>query len=98
MAALGNTPTEIEEWIIKTMDSCTTLQQVVRSRRLIDLYFKKLSNETELCYEIRLHLKDNLLKHYKSAKLRLISDQRESNPEEDGFEVALSDFKNSIKK
>ena len=77
MAALGNTPTEIEEWIIKTMDSCTTLQQVVRSRRLIDLYFKKISNETELCYEIRLHLKDNLLKHYKNTKLRLISEQRE---------------------
>lgn len=73
MAALGNTPTEIEEWIIKTMDSCTTLQQVVRSRRLIDLYFRKLSFETELCYEIRAHLKDNLLKHYKNTKLRLIS-------------------------
>ena len=77
MAALGNTPTEIEEWIIKTMDSCTTLQQVVRSRRLIDLYFKKLSFETELCYEIRVHLKDNLLKHYKNTKLRLISDQKQ---------------------
>lgn len=98
MAALGNTPVEIEEWIIKTMDSCTTIQQLIRSRRLIDLYFKKLSNETELCYEIRVHLKDNLLKHYKNTKLRLISSEIQSNPEEDRFEVALSDLKNSIKK
>ena len=45
MAAEGNTLMEIEEWIIKTIDSCTTLSQIVRSRRLIDLYYKKLSNE-----------------------------------------------------
>lgn len=96
--ATGNTPTDIEQWIIKTIDSCTTIQQITHSRKLIDLYIKKLSIETELCDEIRMHLRGDLLKHYKSAKLRLISDQRQSNPEEDGFEVALSDLKNSIKK
>jgi hypothetical protein len=72
MAASGNTPVEIEEWIIKTMNSCTTIQQLIRSRKLIDLYFKKLSNETELCHEIKVHLKDNLLNQYWNTKLELI--------------------------
>jgi len=75
MAAEGNTLTEIEEWIIKTIDSCTTLSQIVRSRRLIDLYYKKLSNETNLSWEIKRHLKDNLVEHYKNTKLELIQNK-----------------------
>jgi hypothetical protein len=75
MAASGNTLVEIEEWIIKTINSCTTLQQIIKSRKLIDLYFKKLSFETELCYEIRVHLKNNLMEHYKNTKLELIKNR-----------------------
>ena len=72
MAAEGNTFEEIERWIVKTIDSCTTLSQIVRSRRLIDLYWQKLSNETELSWEIRAHIKDRLIEHYKNTKLELI--------------------------
>jgi hypothetical protein len=72
MAAEGNTLMEIEEWIVKTIDSCTTLSQIVRSRRLIDLYYKKLSNETELNWAIRHLIKDRLIEHYKNTKLELI--------------------------
>lgn len=75
MAAEGNTLIEIEEWIIKTISSCTTIQQIIRSRKLIDLYYKKLSFETELSWEIKKHLKDNLLEHYKNTKLELIQYQ-----------------------
>lgn len=76
MAAEGNTIIEIEEWIIKTINSCTTIQQIIRSRKLIDLYYKKLSFETELSWEIRNHIKDNLVEHYKNTKLELILNQR----------------------
>lgn len=72
MAAEGNTFEEIEQWIVKTIDSCTTLSQIVRSRRLIDLYWQKLSNETELSWAIRAHIKDRLIEHYKNTKLELI--------------------------
>jgi hypothetical protein len=72
MAAEGNTPMEIEEWIVKVINSCTTVGQIVKSRRLIDLYWQKMTNETELCWEVRRHLKDNLMEHYKNTKLELI--------------------------
>ena len=72
MAAEGNTPMEIEEWIVKTINSCTTIQQIIRSRKLIDLYYQKLSNETDLCWEVKRHIRDNLIEHYKNTKLELI--------------------------
>jgi hypothetical protein len=72
MAAKSSIPTEIEEWIIKMIDSCTTVQQVVKCRKLIDLYIKKLSNETELSCQIRSHIRGNLINYYKEAKLKLI--------------------------
>jgi hypothetical protein len=72
MAAGGNTSVQIEEWIIKTINSCTTLQQIINSRKLIDLYYQKLSNETELSYEIKKYLRDNLMEHYRNTKLELI--------------------------
>lgn len=72
MAAQGNTFEELEEWIIKTIDSCDTVQQITRSRKLIDLYIKKLSDETELNWAIRNHIKEKLLWHYKNAKLELV--------------------------
>jgi hypothetical protein len=75
MAAKSNTFVEIEEWIIKTINSCTTLQQIIYSRRLIDLYYQKLSFETELSWEIKRHLKDNLMEHYKNTKLELIKNR-----------------------
>ena len=72
MAAQGNTFGELEEWIIKTIDSCTTIQQITRSRKLIDLYIKKLSDETELNWEIRKHIKEKLICYYKNAKLEIV--------------------------
>jgi hypothetical protein len=75
MAAEGNTILEIEEWIVKTINSCTTIQQIIRSRNLIDLYYKKLSNETDLSWEIKRHIKDNLVEHYKNTKLELIQNK-----------------------
>ncbi len=72
MAAAGNTLMEIEEWIVKTINSCTTIQQVIRSRKLIDLYYQKLSVETDLSWEIKRHIKDNLMEHYRNTKLELI--------------------------
>jgi hypothetical protein len=72
MAAEGNTFLEIEEWVVKTINSCTTMQQIIRSRNLIDLYCQKLANETDLSWEVRHHIKDNLVEHYKNTKLELI--------------------------
>ena len=66
---------EIEEWIVKTINSCTTIQQIQNSRRLIDLYYKKLSNETKLKWPIKNHIKNKLIKHYKNTKLELIKNQ-----------------------
>jgi len=72
MAAEGNTIMEIEEWIVKTINSCTTIGQIVKSRKLIDLYYKKLSFETELSWDIKRHIKNRLIEHYKNTKLELI--------------------------
>jgi hypothetical protein len=72
MAAEGNTLMEIEEWIVKTINSCTTIGQIVKSRKLIDLYYKKLSFETELSWDIKRHIKNRLIEHYKNTKLELI--------------------------
>lgn len=72
MAAEGNTYVEIEEWIVKIINSCTTIGQIVKSRKLIDLYYQKLSNETDLCWEVKRHIRDNLIEHYKNTKLELI--------------------------
>lgn len=72
MAANGSTPVEIEEWIVKTINSCTTLQQIICSRKLIDLYYQKLANETDLSWEVRHHIKYGLMEHYKNTKLELI--------------------------
>ena len=72
MAAEGNTPMELEEWIVKTINSCTTMQQIIRSRKLIDLYHKWLSTQTDLSWAIRAHIKDRLIEHYKNTKLELI--------------------------
>jgi len=72
MAAEGNTPMEIEEWIVKTINSCTTIEQIKKSRKLIDLYYKWLSFETDLSWEIKRHLRDNMVEHYKNTKLELI--------------------------
>lgn len=74
MAAEGNTYVEIEEWIVKIINSCTTIGQIVKSRKLIDLYCKKLENETDLSWEVRHYIKDNLIEHYKNTKLELIRD------------------------
>lgn len=75
MAAEGNTYLEIEEWIVKVINSGTTIEQIVKSRKLIDLYYQKLSFETELSWDIKRHIKDNLIDHYKNTKLELIRNQ-----------------------
>lgn len=72
MAAEGNSQIEIEEWIVKVINSCTTIQQIVRSRKLIDLYHGWLSTQTDLSWEVKRHLKDKLVEHYKNTKLELI--------------------------
>jgi hypothetical protein len=75
MPAKSNTPVEIEEWIVKTINSCTTIRQIQNSRKLIDLYNIKLSNETDLSWEVKHHLRKKLVEHYKNTKLELLKNQ-----------------------
>jgi len=75
MKAGGNNYVEIEEWIVKVINSCTTIGQIIKSRRLIDLYWQKLSNETKLSWDAKKNIKDNLIEHYKNTKLELIRNQ-----------------------
>lgn len=75
MSSLKNTTVEIEKWIVKIINSCTTIEQITRSRKLIDLYYQKLSFETNLSWEVKRHIKDNLIDHYKNTKLELIRNQ-----------------------
>lgn len=75
MKAGENNYVEIEEWIVKVINSCTTIGQIVKSRKIIDLYLQKLSNETKLSRHAKKNIKENLIEHYKNTKLELIRNQ-----------------------
>jgi len=45
MAAESNTPVDIEIWIEKVIKSCKTYQQVLKIKKLIRLYLKRLEQD-----------------------------------------------------
>ena len=45
MAAESNTPIDIEIWIDKIIKSCKTYQQVLKIKKLIRLYLKRLEQD-----------------------------------------------------
>ena len=53
MAAESNTPVDIEIWIEKIINSCKTYQQVLKVKKLIRLYLKRLKQEGLSDYIIR---------------------------------------------
>jgi hypothetical protein len=53
MAAESNTPVDIEIWIEKVINSCETYQQVLKVKKLIRLYLKRLRDEGLSDYIIR---------------------------------------------
>ena len=53
MAAESNTPVDIEIWIEKVINSCETYQQVLKVKKLIRLYLKRLKQEGLSDYIIR---------------------------------------------
>lgn len=53
MAAESNTPVDIEIWIEKVINSCKTYQQVLKVKKLIRLYLKRLEQEGLSDYIIR---------------------------------------------
>ena len=53
MAAESNTPVDIEIWIEKVINSCETYQQVLKVKKLIRLYLKRLEQEGLSDYIIR---------------------------------------------
>ena len=53
MAAESNTPVDIEIWIEKVINSCETYQQVLKVKKLIRLYLKRLKQEGLSDYVIR---------------------------------------------
>lgn len=72
MAAESNTPNDIEIWIVKVFESCTSVSQIVRARRLIDFYEAKIEAEGILDYRIQGHIRGKLIQQYKSIKSTLI--------------------------
>lgn len=53
MAAESNTPVDVEIWIEKIINSCETYQQVLKVKKLIRLYLKRLKQEGLSDYIIR---------------------------------------------
>jgi hypothetical protein len=53
MAAESNTSVDIEIWIEKVINSCETYQQVLKVKKLIRLYLKRLEQEGLSDYIIR---------------------------------------------
>jgi hypothetical protein len=72
MAAESNTPNDIEIWIVKVLESCTSVSQIVKARRLIDFYKKRMDDENTLSFDVKEHIKCKLLKKYKNIKSNLI--------------------------
>lgn len=72
MAAESNTPNDIEIWIVKVFESCTSVGQIVRARRLIDFYEAKIKAEGTLTHSIQGHIRGKLIQQYKSIKSTLI--------------------------
>ena len=72
MAAESNTPNDIEIWIVKVFESCTSVSQIVRARRLIDFYEAKIKAEGTLTHSIQGHIRGKLIQQYKSIKSGLI--------------------------
>jgi hypothetical protein len=79
MSAESNTPIDIETWIVKTINSCTSIPQFIAARKLINLYYNKISAETELSWSIRNAIKDRLINEYKSSKSNWIQTNQTKN-------------------
>jgi hypothetical protein len=79
MSAESNTPIDIETWIVKTINSCTSIPQFIAARKLINLYYNKISAETELSWSIRNAIKDRLMNEYKSSKSNWIQTNQTKN-------------------
>jgi hypothetical protein len=79
MSAESNTPIDIETWIVKTINSCTSIPQFIVARKLINLYYNKISAETELSWSIRNAIKDRLMNEYKSSKSNWIQTNQTKN-------------------
>jgi hypothetical protein len=60
MAAESNTPVDIEIWIEKVIKSCETYQQVLKVKKLIRLYLKRLEQEG-LSYSIINSIENKLV-------------------------------------
>jgi hypothetical protein len=69
MAAESNTPTDIEIWIEKVINSCETLRHCINAERLVRLYLKRLEEEGMPYYQI-IHIRD---------KFDITSDIRRNN-------------------
>ena len=60
MAAESNTPVDIEIWIEKIIKSCKTYRQVLKIKKLIRLYLKRLEQDG-LSYYIVNSIEDRLV-------------------------------------
>ena len=68
MAAESNTPVDIEIWIEKVIKSCETYRQVLKVKKLIRLYLKRLEQEGLSRYIIN-SIEDRLVaKEYEQRK------------------------------
>ena len=68
MAAESNTPLDIEIWIEKVIKSCETYQQVLKVKKLIRLYLKRLEQDglsysTINSIEYKLVAKEKVQRH-----------------------------------
>ena len=57
MAAESNTPVDIEIWIEKVINSCTTARHFYNVDRLVNLYIKRLQEEGMPYYQYD-HIRD----------------------------------------
>ena len=60
MAAESNTPIDIETWIENVIKSCKTYQQVLKIKKLIRLYLKRLEQDG-LPYYVVNSIEDRLV-------------------------------------
>jgi hypothetical protein len=77
MAAESNTPVDIEIWIEKVIKSCKTYQQVLKIKKLIRLYLKRLEQEG-LSYYIVNSIESKLVAmEYEQRDLIVNSNEKE---------------------
>jgi hypothetical protein len=76
MAAESNTPVDIEIWIENIIKSCKTYQQVLKIKKLIRLYLKRLEQDG-LPYYIVNSIESKLVaKEYEQRDLIVNSNEK----------------------